>query len=88
MGREAEIGVVDPQLTALGIECDLQETTHVRRDLAPGEQAQLVGEQHRAILRAGQGLLGAGVRRLEHQRHRRHQVEQQALLTLGSLPLE
>src|SRR5207302_4402665 len=29
MGREAEIGVVDSDLTALRIERDLQETTHV-----------------------------------------------------------
>src|SRR6266566_6163514 len=88
MGREAEVRVVDPQLTALRIKGDLQETTHVRSDLAPGKEAQLVREKHRAILRAGQRLLRAGVRCLEHQRHRRHQVEQQALLALGVLALE
>src|SRR3989454_12665417 len=88
MGREAEVRVVDPQLTALRIKGDLQETTHVRSDLAPGKEAQLVREKHRAILRAGQRLLRAGVRCLEYQRHRRHQVEQQALLALGVLALE
>src|SRR3989441_9315993 len=88
MGREAEVRVVDPQLTALRIKGDLQETTHVRSDLAPGKEAQLVREKHRAILRAGQRLLRAGVRGLEHQRHRRYQVEQQTLLALGVLALE
>src|SRR2546428_13688198 len=42
----------------------------------------------RAILRAGQRLLRAGVGCLEHQGHRRHQVEQQTLLALGALALE
>src|SRR6266576_388216 len=88
MGREAEVRVVDPELTALRIERHLQEAPHVRRDLPSREEAQLVGKQHRAILGAGQRLLGAGVRRLEHQGYRRHQVEQQALLALGALALE
>src|SRR6266576_6123129 len=88
MGREAEVRVVDPELTALRIERHLEETTHVRRDLPAGEEAQLIGKEHRAILRAGQRLLRAGVRGLEHQGHGRYQVEQQALLALGALTLE
>src|SRR5439155_23536061 len=86
--RKAEIRVIHSQLTTLPIERDLQEATYVRSDLPPGEEAQLSCKEHRTVLRAGQCLLGAGVGRLEHQRHRRHQVEQQALLPLGALALK
>ena len=64
---EAEVGVIDPQLTGLPIKRDLEEPTDVRCDFAPGEDAQLVGEQHRAVLCAGLCLPRTRVRCLHHQ---------------------
>ena len=88
MRGEPEVRVVDPQLTALRIERDLEETTNVRRDFAAREDAQLVGEHYSAVLRAGLCLLRTRVRCLNHQGHRRDQVQEEALLALRVFPLE
>ena len=59
--RVAEIGVIDAELPRLWVKGDLEKTADVGCDLAPREDAELIREQHDAVLGAGLRFLRARV---------------------------
>src|SRR6185437_8698230 len=64
----------------LRVEGDLQKSAQVWRYFATGEETQLIGEECDAVLRTRLSLPEHGIRRLQHEGQRRHQVQEQVLI--------